>query len=105
MVLLSTRFTGSCTLPPLSALKLRYMLPIQTPYQPLKHGSGANNTPAPGAAIAAPLGSPVKQRFSEPPLVFDAKLVARKEEGWDAMLEEVLMKWVWKVVEEQRSTR
>jgi hypothetical protein len=32
-------------------------------------------------------------------------MVARKEEGWDIMLEEVLMKWVWKVVDEQRSTR
>jgi hypothetical protein len=101
----STRFTYLRTLPLLSALKLRYMLPIQTPYQPLKHGSGANNTPAPGAAIATPSSSPVKQRFSEPPLVFDAKMVARKEEGWDSMLEEVLMKWVWKVVDEQRSTR
>lgn len=104
MMLNSTRLTDSCPLPH-SALKLRYMLPIQTPYQPLKHGSGANNTPAPGAAIVTPLSSPVKQRFSEPPLVFDAKMVARREEGWDAMLEEVLMKWVWKVVEEQRSTR
>jgi hypothetical protein len=52
--------------PLLSALRLRYILPIQTPYQPLKHGLGANNTPAPGAAIATPLSSPFRQRFSEP---------------------------------------
>jgi hypothetical protein len=38
----------------------------------------------------------------ESPIVFDARVVAKKEEGWEDMLESVLMRWVDKVVEERR---
>ncbi|EJD00401.1 uncharacterized protein FOMMEDRAFT_22213 [Fomitiporia mediterranea MF3/22] len=47
-----------------------------------------------------------KRRRSDIPLIgFDAKLVARREEGWDTMLETVLMQWVNAVVEERRAAR
>jgi hypothetical protein len=89
-----------------SALKIRYTLPIHIP----SHLSG---TP-----ISTPLGSssspsPKMQSFTFPsklktdhgresPIVFDARVVARKEEGWEDMLERVLIRWVDKVVEERR---
>jgi len=38
----------------------------------------------------------------ESPIVFDARIVAKKEEGWEDMLESVLMRWVDRVVEEKR---
>lgn len=38
----------------------------------------------------------------ESPIVFDARVVAKKEEGWEDMLESVLMRWIDKVVEERR---
>ncbi|KAG5651554.1 hypothetical protein H0H81_008264 [Sphagnurus paluster] len=81
------------------ALKLRYMLPIQVPSQSLVQASGT------GTGNATPLGSPVRNshRSTEPPVIFDAKVVAKKEAGWDAMLEAVLVMWVAKVVEEKRS--
>ena len=36
-------------------------------------------------------------------IVFDARVVAKKEEGWEDMLESVLFRWVDKVVEERRA--
>ncbi|GLB42680.1 hypothetical protein LshimejAT787_1201290 [Lyophyllum shimeji] len=85
------------------ALKLRYMLPLHVPSQSLVQTSGPG-TPMNGGT---PLGSPVRatHRTAEPPVVFDAKVVAKKEDGWEDMLEAVLMKWLWKAVEEKRSVR
>lgn len=87
----------------ISALKLRYTLPIHIP----SHLSG---TP-----ISSPLGSPSTkmQSFTFPNkvkmdhrreslIVFDARVVAKKEEGWEDMLESVLFRWLDKVVEERR---
>ena len=87
----------------ISALKLRYTLPIHIP----SHLSG---TP-----ISTPLSSPSAkmQSFTFPNkpkidhrreslIVFDARVVAKKEEGWEDMLESVLFRWVDKVVEERR---
>ncbi|KIL60248.1 hypothetical protein M378DRAFT_1064442 [Amanita muscaria Koide BX008] len=138
------------------ALKLRYMLSIQTPSQPLTESShntlkllgqlqstvsGTNlraqmknltlgqrsrrATPSAGTSPISPasqtfstlaqaatpgytpLTSPTKAWFSsssdEPPIEFDARLVARMDDGWDGMLEKVLMKWMWRAVEEKRS--
>ena len=39
---------------------------------------------------------------AEPPLIFDPRLVARKDDGWEAMLEAVVLRWVQAVVEETR---
>jgi hypothetical protein len=38
----------------------------------------------------------------EQPILFDAKVVAKKNEGWDDMLEDVLFSWMDKVVSERR---
>lgn len=85
-----------------SALKLRYTLPVHIP----SHLSG---TP-----ISTPLISPSKmQSFTFPnkvkmnhrresPVMFDARVVAKREEGWEDMLESVLFAWVDKVIEERR---
>ena len=74
----------------IGALKLRYMLPIVVPYVP----QGASPASSPGAT---------QTRFpaiDEPPLHFDAKVVARKDDGWEDMLEGVLLRWTQKVVDE-----
>lgn len=53
--------------------------------------------------------SPSKARFSssstEPPIFFDAPLVARREDGWEDMLENLVLKWMNVVVEERRGER
>lgn len=82
-----------------SALKLRYMIPVVVPSQDVR-GSSATNTPLP---------SPTAARFpasqTQPPIMFDAKIVARKDSGWEDMLETLLMRWVHLVVEERRLAR
>ncbi|KAF8907602.1 hypothetical protein CPB84DRAFT_1768329 [Gymnopilus junonius] len=64
----------------------------------------AYGTPT-GTPLASP--SPSQSRFGsrasrEPPIVFDARVVAKKEEGWEDMLEAVLYRWVDKAVDERR---
>ncbi|KAF8659277.1 hypothetical protein AX16_001852 [Volvariella volvacea WC 439] len=96
------------------ALKLRYLLPLHVPSNHLATphaGLGlagvisGSSSPANGNT---PLSSPgvTKLKFptnaTEPPVVFDAKIVAKKEEGWEEMLESVLIRWVNKVVDEKR---
>jgi hypothetical protein len=78
-----------------SALKLRYMLPIQVPIQPVVAGAG----------MSSPARPTQRAPSTEPLVVFDAKVVARKDDGWEDMLESVLLKWVWKVVDERRRVR
>ncbi|KAG6917395.1 hypothetical protein DXG01_002664 [Tephrocybe rancida] len=79
------------------ALKLRYMLPIQVPPHTVQ-------VPGIGTPSTTP-SSPMRatHRTTEPPLVFDAKLIAKKENGWEDMLEAVLLQWVAKAVEEKRN--
>ena len=78
-------------------MKLRYLLPIHQPG--LTSGrSGASPSPS-----ASPSFS--QTRFTGVPIVFDAKVVARREDGWQDMLETVLLAWVDAVVEEKRGER
>ncbi|KAF5391104.1 hypothetical protein D9757_003173 [Collybiopsis confluens] len=78
------------------ALKLRYLLPILVPSQvlsPPKPGAGtpmASNTP-----LTSPL--PIAQKFptNEPPVMFDARIVAKQEEGWEEMLETYFAYWIF----------
>ncbi|KAJ7207991.1 hypothetical protein GGX14DRAFT_634739 [Mycena pura] len=75
------------------ALKIRYLLPIVAPSQP---GTDTASTP---------LSSPVSpQRFNaqQPPVMFDAKAIARKDPGWDDLLETTVHRWVQRVVAEKR---
>ncbi|KAJ3515876.1 hypothetical protein NLJ89_g1486 [Agrocybe chaxingu] len=92
------------------ALKIRYTLPIETPSHLLA------TQPTPGSAFNTPLSSPsgAKTRFAfgprgkddrEPPILFDPPVVAKREAGWDDMLEAVLTRWVDKAVEERRSVQ
>lgn len=37
--------------------------------------------------------------------MFDAPLVAKKEDGWEDMLERLVLRWVEVVVEERRGER
>ncbi|KIY44644.1 hypothetical protein FISHEDRAFT_23184, partial [Fistulina hepatica ATCC 64428] len=72
------------------AMKLRYLVPIQHPSQPAPRASRLRSE-----SMAQP----------EPPVLFDAKIVARRDEGWDTMLEVALLRWMWRVVEEKRNDR
>lgn len=61
----------------------------------------ANSTPT-----ASP--APTRAKFgavAEPLLMFDAKAVARKDEGWESLLEAAVLRWVTAVVEEKRGER
>jgi hypothetical protein len=40
---------------------------------------------------------------SEMPIFFDARVVARRDEGWEDMLERTLLRWTSVVVEERRN--
>ena len=84
------------------ALKLRYTLPIHIP----SHLSANPSTPLSSPSVKMQSFTfPVKPKVDhrrESPIVFDARVVAKKEEGWEDMLESVLMRWVDKVVEERR---
>lgn len=39
---------------------------------------------------------------AEPPITFDAPVIARKEPGWEDMLEALVMRWLQAVVDEKR---
>ncbi|KAJ7854313.1 hypothetical protein B0H14DRAFT_764987 [Mycena olivaceomarginata] len=81
------------------ALKIRYLLPIVTPVQP-----GGSTTPNSNTPLNSPAPVGATQRFNpeQPPVVFDAKTVARKDPGWDGILETVMLRWVQRVVAERR---
>ncbi|KAJ3825702.1 hypothetical protein F5880DRAFT_1550482 [Lentinula raphanica] len=112
------------------ALKLRYMLPIVVPSQTLSsppnpnptHNTTSNsnsnsnsntpsttahNTPLPSPSSLSSYPSISHRKFptNEPPVTFDARVVAKQEEGWEEMLEAVLRRWMWRVVDEKRSEK
>ncbi|KAA1470852.1 hypothetical protein DENSPDRAFT_798367 [Dentipellis sp. KUC8613] len=84
-----------------AALKLRYMLPIVGPTQ-------TSNNLKPSSADTTPLTSPSPSLIkfpttnTEPPIHFDARTVARKDDGWEEMLERMFLRWVQAVVDEKR---
>ncbi|KAJ8689192.1 hypothetical protein PTI98_013241 [Pleurotus ostreatus] len=82
------------------ALKLRYLLPIHIPPAHSRHSNAHKPLPAipkPSSTSSTPSHPPVA------PLTFDPKLIARKEEGWENMLEAVLDRWIEAIVEERRN--
>ncbi|KAJ3966985.1 hypothetical protein EV361DRAFT_526504 [Lentinula raphanica] len=112
------------------ALKLRYMLPIVVPSQTLSsppnpsptHNTTSNsnsnsnsntpsttahNTPLPSPSSLSSYPSISHRKFptNEPPVTFDARIVAKQEDGWEEMLEAVLRRWMWRVVDEKRSEK
>lgn len=86
---------------PSSALKIRYLLPMIVPSAP----SQTDHQLKP--SHSTPANSPSKIRFpsTEPPIIFDPRLVARKDEGWETMLQDTLLRWVEVVVDERRGER
>ncbi|KAJ7074519.1 hypothetical protein C8F01DRAFT_1100736 [Mycena amicta] len=76
------------------ALKIRYLLPIV---------SGAV-TPGSGTPLNSPSAASIPQRFNpeQPPVVFDAKIVARKDPGWEDILEHAVFRWMQRVIAEKR---
>ncbi|KAJ7117881.1 hypothetical protein C8R43DRAFT_934318, partial [Mycena crocata] len=80
------------------ALKIRYLLPIVAPVQ-LGSSTPNSNTP-----LNSPVPAAAPQRFNpeQPPVIFDAKAVARKDPGWEDTLEGALLRWVQRVVVERR---
>ncbi|KAL0574551.1 hypothetical protein V5O48_007414 [Marasmius crinis-equi] len=88
------------------ALKLRYMLPIVTPAVPAGPRPPAGPSSRPPSSNNTPVTSPSAQQrkfpTNEPPILFDAKIVAKKDDGWEDMLEAVLLRWMWRVVDETR---
>ncbi|KAI0300646.1 hypothetical protein B0F90DRAFT_1936770 [Multifurca ochricompacta] len=81
-----------------AALKLRYMLPIISPATPDVPTMKSNPTPGEPAPP-----SPSTPKFSEPPLFFDARVIARRDDGWEDMLMRTLLRWTSAVVEERRN--
>jgi hypothetical protein len=71
------------------------MLPIISPATP--------DVPMmiPGQAVAPP--PTTSKQSPESPIFFDARVVARRDEGWEDMLERALLCWSSAVVEERRS--
>ncbi|TFK96112.1 hypothetical protein BDV98DRAFT_651787 [Pterulicium gracile] len=98
----------------MGALKLRYQLPLVSPPSATSNSSSAfvgigsimATMRTPGTSMSGtPLPSPAHtmMRFAgEAPILFDARVVAKREEGWDGMLEGVVMAWVGRVVDEAR---
>jgi len=89
-----------------------------TPAAPTKSSSPGRTSQSP-TPIASPTAS--HQTFSIPPheaasanastngddqfVRFDPQSVAKREEGWETMLEGAVMKWMWAVVEEKRGMK
>ena len=86
-------------------MKLRYVLPVVVPPSPVK--AGPITPVAPGTPLTT--SSPSLQHFPSNtnlrPIYFDAPIVARKDDGWEDMLENALLEWVNVVVEERRGER
>jgi hypothetical protein len=86
-----------------SALKLRYLIPLVTPAAPAAPSG-------PGSAIVSAATPPPSARarsFRTPelPVYFDALQVARRDAGWEDVLEAALLRWVQAVVDEARGER
>jgi hypothetical protein len=82
------------------------MLPIISPATP----DVPTLKPSPTlAAVAEPVPPPSPSpstptvKSSEIPIFFDARVVARRDDGWEDMLERTLLRWTSVVVEERRN--
>jgi hypothetical protein len=55
------------------------------------------------AEPAPPSLSTPTAKFSDVPIFFDARVVARQDDSWEDMLERTLLRWTSVVVEERRN--
>ena len=85
------------------------MLPIISPATPLPDAPTSKPSPTAAAVAAAvepvPPSSPLTPtaKSSDMPIFFDARVVARRDDGWEDMLERTLLRWTSVVVEERRN--
>jgi len=89
---------------PCSALRLRYMLPIISPTSPDVPTMPPSQTSQTSAIPASAAPSPSTRKCSESPIFFDARVVARRADGWEGMLERTLLCWTSAVVAEHRNS-
>ncbi|KAJ7204725.1 hypothetical protein GGX14DRAFT_645999 [Mycena pura] len=78
------------------ALKIRYLLPIVVPPQPATATASSSSLPSSPA-------SPQRFYAQQPLVMFDAKAIARKDPGWDDLLETTVHRW-GRVVAEKGET-
>ena len=82
---------------------MRYKIPVVSP--PSVKGANGNATPPNGSPL---LSSPTAvttnkpARSEEPPITFDAPVVARRDDGWEDVLEPLVFRWMSAVVDERR---
>ena len=80
------------------------MLPIISPATPdvpaLKPSPTLTGVAEP---VLPPSPSTPTVKSSETPIFFDARVVARRDDGWEDMLERTLLRWTSVVVEERRN--
>ena len=79
------------------------MLPIISPATPDVPTLKPSPTLTPAAEPPPPSPSTPTVNSSEIPIFFDARVVARRDEGWEDMLERTLLRWTSVVVEERRN--
>ena len=92
------------------ALKLRYLLPL---IPPASENTITASASAPGLSHSRSPSkelTPTKHKFPasatlEPPLEFEAKIIASKSDGWEDMLEAAALRRVGRVVDEKRGER
>jgi len=88
------------------ALKIRYLLPLTTPPVPSSQKKSIASDEAETIRSASPITpTQTKASSAEPPIVFDGKIIARKDDGWLEMLETVVLRWVSAVAQEKRGER
>lgn len=97
-----------------SALRLRYNLPIQLPTStvtlavplvfppPRSSSSSATSTPSRGPS---PLErQPPKKKDTVPRIDFDPMVVAKRGEGWEEMMLQLVVRWVDEASREARES-
>ena len=78
------------------------MLPLVVPAAPVSNLLPPKASASDTSSHPFPQPSFSKLPRDEQPIYFDARVVARREEGWEKMLEDALEQWVCAVVNECR---
>ena len=80
------------------------MLPIISPATPdVPTLKPSPTLPAVAEPVLPASPSTPTVKSSEIPIFFDARVVARRDDGWEDMLERTLLRWTSVVVEERRN--
>ncbi|KAF8321250.1 hypothetical protein DL93DRAFT_2073052 [Clavulina sp. PMI_390] len=84
-----------------AALKLRYMIPfvLPQPPQPAIQGLKRVTEQKSSSSLSRAFNDPV----ISPPVLFEPRVIAAKEEGWEDMFQRALVRWMDAVLEEKRT--